>query len=566
MINDSPVNSTAINADAETITGPAPPWVVPDYSNWDIQVVLDGVDVSASLFGIIKIDIERSAARLAEFKMLISGSVTGDTWTGKTVVIYYSNESTTYQKFTGVVIEPIIDIGNKSVTCRCSDDFQRKIDALSNAAIKTALGGYWSKFVFSETNTGWRYAQDLLTTVNKSMQLNDAGSVEVTGKTASATADYTFDSGIIDESLSVTLVKRSDIINKVQIKFDVRFERLFHRLQRFEWTTGPTFCAWSADTYRLPNQGMIESACNSNSWRLTSKSFTSLWPSGLYTCSGNPVAHINDYPDGIIGFDVSAAFRWQQSVTDSFDITVTAADSVTAFGELKNTLQFSADFPSTITGWTDQASDYTYLPTGFSLDSEKDQYRDELNIVEMNAALDCAIAVAIQKINESHASSSVAFKTPLFPTAAIDKTVAIADADCAATGVLSRIEHEFDFDKGTAITQMTVQVSAGKSTSANPTQTWTLPAHVGLPPGTIGWHAIDSMDVHIGGKTASPAEDSAWTGLLTNYDLQDAGAHVYSSEIRLKFRAIDDAKTQNKTQTITHSIALSVPNNSLVLY
>lgn len=569
----------------------SPAVVAGSWVDWDIKVMVGGVDVSSSLTGTINIDIERSAARLADFTVVLSGTITPAAWTGKPVTIdYQPTGGAKWRRFTGVVMRPVLDLARKTLRCMCTDDLQRIVDNHTNEQIAALIpGARWSKHVFSGDQKGWRYAQDLLATVSLSLEQDSHGTLKASSLQAKASADFTFDQNlVVDDSLTVDLLERGNLINRVDLTFAARFERFWHREERIYWTNGPaSFCGYIADPYQLPNRSMVEQAVTSASRQILDVDYDDLWPSGGYACGGGVIPYTNNYPEAIIGFKLTAAFRWSQSITHEYKLTVKSDTSIAAFGgEYKDTASYAADFQPAVDNWADTSTNYAAGVSTFARDAERDRYQDQYTAGELTDAMNAAVAIAVEQIYKTHRGTTVSFKTPAAPYLELRHTVAVSDGDISAKGVVNRIKETYNLDKGEALSAVDLLVSSGDVGVETITPTWVLPAApVETPPDSPGWYSIESIPMHIGGRLSSPAPSADWDGFITNYfyitesvstvtsamDIA-AGRYDYNPtvtpypvEMRLKFNAVNDAKSQNKTVTITQDVIVTVPNNVLTM-
>lgn len=540
-------------------------------ATFDVIITVNGIDISAQLVDVapIVVEAERSAARLAEFTVLLSGSVDPNSWTGKTVTIDYVDGATTHI-FTGVVSDPVFDIATLTLRCVCTDDLQRIVDGKTHSELITLTGGYWSEYVFNPENTGWLKLQDILSTVSKSVELSTAGVLECHNWQNTVSPDFTFDeTDIIDESLRVELVKRSNLINTVNVTFNARFERLWHRQETMNWTWPLDICDTYVRQVRFPVKQMVTDAINGGNWHFVSATYTALYASGSYTCGGSPIVWNNASPDVLImGFSAVGALRWSQSVTNVYEFTVSAPDSVAAYGALAQDMQTSADFKSTVNDWGGDNDDYSTLPSGFAFDDDAQKFRDEIDTVAMATALDCLIATAAERINKSHRSNAVSFALPLNPAIGLQHTVKIDDTNIVAKGVVSRFRHTLELSTARAVTEIDLAISSGQSGLDTATQTWTAPSHPDIS--GAGAYPVNTVPTYIGGDFGAVAEDPAWWGWFVNATFitggPDPATPTYNERLEMKFDAISDTLTQNSSNTISApAVSIDVPHNLLTI-
>ncbi len=182
------------------------------------QVFIDSVDQTANLTGIVQIDIEEDAARIATFTLIPEAGFTDLVgWVGKSVVIKSNIDSTLKTEFTGIIDTPRYNIETGLTTFNCTDNLQEHFETKSKDEIDAIITAYWSEASFNDSE-GWEYAQERLSTIPSSLDMDEFNNIRVTEWEAKTTEDYLFtDAGYIYESLnSETLASRRNIINAVK--------------------------------------------------------------------------------------------------------------------------------------------------------------------------------------------------------------------------------------------------------------------------------------------------------------------------------------------------------------
>ena len=560
------------------------------YAAWDVVVKVDGVDLGDALVNSAEMDAELNAARLAVFTVKLSGSVNADDWTGKDVTIdWVQSNGATWRRFTGVIVKPQINLTDMTMTCQCSDDLQRIADMHSNEELLTLSGGRWSKYVFAEDAAGWRYLQDVLTTVPVAVQRNSLGHLQAVSWQCAAVPDYTFTADdILNDTPQLTLAERSSLINRVDIEFDARFERLYHREVRMQWVHNVNFCGSYANPIIYPTRSMVRDAINDSGWTLLAESYAELWPTGTYFCGGSPIAWTNVDNELVRQFNIRAAFRWQQKVTNSFKIIVKDQSSINAYSELPTSLRSGIDFVSDAVDWDKDQNAGAALPSGFAVDDAHNKYRDDYSADTLDNALRTVIDVAIEKIAASHRSALPTLELALRPYLELGDTVQIND-DMTCKGIISRIRERYNFDTGEAVSLIEITLSAGKSGLERLTNSYSVPEWPMQSSASESPDGIIDIVSHIGGGASSPLFDESWTGVITNYDLYD-GIHIvdpesqenaeeiiiagppqevpenlYPVQVRLAFDAIPDSKTQNRVDVIPVEILIQTPQNPITI-
>lgn len=585
LLNGAPINSLPINAepvsngnvsgwDIGDIDGPAVPPFAAQAGSWSLTVTVDSIDISATLVDLapVTVEAERNAARIAEFTSYWAGSIDPNAWVGRVVTIDVTVGAVQTRLFSGVIAEPELDLATLTLRCRCTDDLQRVTDGMTHDDLLTLTGAYWSDDVFDREASGWERLQDMLTAAPRAVWLSTAGVLVADSLFPRATAHGNItDALILDDSLRVTLAQRANLINRVDVTLNARFERLYHRVETLEWTWPLSFCETFA--YGLPHmiKQVARDAIEDAGWRLVGESYDPLWSTGVYNCDSGPVIFNNISPDELItGFEIAAAKRWAQSITDSFRVSVTAPASIAVYGELSQSLSGSADFASAeVDTWGNDETDYAVLPIGFATDGTGNRYRDDIDTTRLQTALDCVIAQAVQRINTSHLGTRIECDLPIQPAIDLAHTLAVNTATLAATGVMQRFRHSFDLATARAVTSVELAVASGQSGATQPAQQWETPRHPAPTPGTLPTPL--TVPNHIGRSwNTVPFDESLW-GWFVNRATPEliAGSPpdpviAYEDEqLIIEIPAVADDYTQHRTDTVSASIEIAVPHNSM---
>jgi hypothetical protein len=141
---------------------------------WTVAVTLGGVPIS-HITGTIEVEAEEGAARIARVSVL--GPPDRDV-VGAEVRIEVSAASGSGRIFTGVLNEPEYDPNTRLTTYHCTDRLKETLNAATQAQIAAAIPAYWSADLFDATASGWQHAQDRLSTIAASYELDGAGTGE----------------------------------------------------------------------------------------------------------------------------------------------------------------------------------------------------------------------------------------------------------------------------------------------------------------------------------------------------------------------------------------------------
>lgn len=311
---------------------------------WNSRVIVAGVDWSARVTGEVTVDAEEGAARVAQFTLCLPpGPVLPLEWRKRAVTIDYIDNLGESRLFTGRIVDPVWNRTDRTLACTCSDQLQEVVEALSVEQVDALAGGLWSEDVFEpvEGRSHWDYAQERMSTRRASLECNGYGVPRVTSWYAKATADYVFGPGAtVYDTVRVGFSEDVRQTNRVQIEADYRFRRLWQQNQSYGWLHPETqgfsgeagFCAWFDDTTELPTVGMVIDACaNAGQQLLGGASFYYTLPSGIW-CDP-PVGWVNNYTDQLLGFSLTVARRWVQTVTEKYTLDVRADAAIAAYGE-----------------------------------------------------------------------------------------------------------------------------------------------------------------------------------------------------------------------------------------
>jgi hypothetical protein len=545
-----------------------PAQVSDSWVDWDATITVDDSDISAQVIGTASIAAERSSARLADFSVRLSGVVNVSQWIGKSVLIDYNQPNgTVWRRFKGVIQKARYDIAAKTLHCTCTDDLQLVIDSYSNEQLQQLTTGYFSEHVFSADNTGWDRFNDLLKTVNLSVQFNSNKQLIASDFQNKLVADFTFDENLIlNDSLSVKLVERNQLTNRVDIEFNARYKRLFENIHSFSWRYSRDFCDTFFQPIKFPARDMVKIAVEDADRHFLTAGFSPIWPSGVYYCNAKQVFFSNAYPNGMRGFTARTSKRWSQSVTDKMQVSVLAPDAIILDGaQLTEKVSSSAQFDSNHPDWGSVDDDYSVTPPGMVPDGSGNDRVDDADDEQISQALKTLIAKASTTILKSHQKNEVVFQVPLSPYIELDQTLDVIDVDVQCKGVVKSFKETYNFDSGDPITQITLAISSGGSGLDRVGISIGAPVRPAL---SIGDSVIESTLLidHIGGLSSSPQQLANWTGMILNAETPSPGSHVYSdSSLKIPFDAIDDNNKLNSTHTTAEEIKIAVPDNLLTI-
>jgi hypothetical protein len=552
---------------------------------WQLKVWLDGVDVTEQITGQVRIEANKGAARLADFVFRpFAGPLDPQAYVKKAVVIDYLTYSsgtlqTHHRRFTGIVDEATFDPVTRLVDFVCTDNLQGSLEAQDFTLIDDWVGGFHSDAVFDETDDGWEYAQQRMSTQPASLDKDVNGQLRKWSWEAKASPDITVTDGdVVDGSIGLTQNTSRDVVNHVDIEFSFAYGRLWQREVRAYWSYNRAFRDYLVLSSDLPNREMFISAID-KSWWVKSLAFTPLPPSGTYDTDSGPVNWvINDALRSslIIGANAVLAKRWVQDVEEDYLITVTAPASIARFGEAKQVNRYAYQIPiddsfEQVQQSTPALNEYgslstsSYLPPPAGAERVGDDYYlDDDKRSQFNEAIKTVQAIATTDILRSHHQNEVTVTTLLNPYVDIGQTVAVDTAPIDATGTLGQMVEVYDIDAGRAHSTLSVNVFAPDVADQNDDGI-TLPAQ----PATEPDEADTDMDLqtYLGGSDVTVPHDPDWRGFLGNLaGLRTFNAVTYPHEFRIETPDVGDDFREQQVYSATHETEVAIPQETLSIF
>ena len=531
------------------------------------QIIIDSVDQTTNLTGIVQISIKEGKARTATFNLLITSSVTQLIgWVNKSVVIKSDIDSNIKTEFTGVIDTPAYDVETGITSFTCTDNMQESFETKTKAQIDAIITAYWSEAVFNDSE-GWEYAQERMSTIPSALDMDELNAIRVTPWAAKGTPDYTFtDADFIYQSLKNNeIANRRNIVNAVNISVDYRYKRLKERQFTYDLddgiADGAWVCAENLNPYPIPSKARIDDAIAGSGWEILSDIvFQELPPSGLY--SPCEVAFIKN--DAFArGVAVTLGSRYTQNVTEKYTIRVESADSIDAMGEIAVTKT-----ASTVTDFDTKEFDDSLIADGWGnfgtplTDINNDSYVNKDSATERQSALDTIINEAKTRILASHRNTEVTLELPYSQNVDVIHTAHINSTKLQAKGKVSMVVKTIDTFSGLAMCLVTTKLSkkfgVGVPGTENPPAT-----PDGLPTET-DTQIVDITPVyHLGGQDPT-VYDPDWAGWITDYSVVTEPGHVaYPKEFVVNTPAITLNSVDNIEPTDSSLINVTIPDDTL---
>lgn len=492
---------------------------------WGVRIFLDGADISADTIGEVVVEAEEGAARIADITwqpapgstLSVAGLI------GRVVVVTLVDVSSgvptnSMVLFTGKVERPVLDVENRRIHLTATDQRQKVIGSLSKDRLAALIGGYWSSVVFKKGTTSWGYANDRLSTVPASLDLSAEGFIRLTPWAAKAVADIAYDATRILNRPEIDIADASSMTNRVDITFGYRFPRVKAEGYRVEYDLlavgGMPFGYWVNAGHNFLVRASVEAAIKNAGGTLENITYIPL-PTGAQPLPNGGFWLPNPATDPLLclGFTAIVSFDYAQTIDENYTITVSAAESIAAIGEIISTMSGSLEgvYQDTTAVEinitlkksdilsnppTDQAAvvaDYTNAKTV--------TLSDETNRAAAQNAMETLIAIAKVDIWKAHRSHGVTYKVPLNPAIDTDKTLSVDEGRVSAKGKVRKVRHIMSPDNGTAYSEVSLAICSVVSSGTNhadddivaedgTTDGTTEP--LGTP--TVAWNGLNGQD------------------------------------------------------------------------
>lgn len=455
---------------------------------WGVRVEVGGADVSADVVGEIVVEAEENAARIADLSLsLATGTpILPATWVGRSVRIYLTDGAggNAMPLFFGVVDLPKVQLTERRLALRCTDNRQGVIGGMTRAEITALLPGTrHSPVVFDDGVGALAYANDRLSTLPVALDLSPTGALRVTPWAARTLPDLSFDfDQVLDGSLSVDVAERSALTNLVEIDFGYRFPRIKSEGYQIDYDylalNATSFVYWVRDGNTFLQRAAVEAAIEAAGGAIVSVSWIAL-PTTAQVIPGAGGAPAgawlpNALTDGqfCLGFSAVVSFDYAQQTEETHRITVACAGSIAAVGAVRSTMSGALegvyDDPVAVEqnillyrGKVTTIPPKNLAPVVVGLtNSVNGTLTADTNRAAAESAMETLIAIAGTQIVASHRQHSVGAAVPCNPVLDVDKTVAVDAGGVLAKGKVRRVVHRLDTDAGTAISEFWLAISS----------------------------------------------------------------------------------------------------------
>lgn len=420
---------------------------------WKTAVTLDGVDVSSQLVGRQSVDAGEGAARIAAFTLSPpSGAVDPVAWTGRSVTVdlvrIIAGASVPVRIFTGVVDVATFDPTHKTLAFLCTDDRQNRVAALPKDEIDLLTQGRYSEAVYGVLDEHWQYAEARMATRTASLDVGPMGQLRTTEWDGLPIWKTFTTDDLDDESFSIDMPRRSEIVNRIDISYEYRYYRCRERHAWIAWSKSVLGSEGPASGYQYPSQGEIASALSGCGWHRISEVYG---PSPAKAFVGSPSGYWVDTAGGVASLAAHLSQRHAQPVTEKYTISVSAPASIASNGLLAKPLRGALE-----SEWNPDEWENDYAVNVPDASSGEVNYAGTRTRAESDEAIRTLMDMARTQILDSHRNTRPRFRLPCLPEADVCLAVAIDTPTITASGKIVRVEHEMDSDAGRAHTYITL--------------------------------------------------------------------------------------------------------------
>lgn len=543
---------------AAAIAAPgALPWPAAPDGAWRAVVVLGDEDISARLSGRVSVSHGDNQAAVAEFSMLPAAAPDIDLLIGRPVRIAFAAQANpvAHTIYAGVVDVAAIDVNTGIVTCRCHDQLQERASNLSRAWIDAEVGGSWHVAIDGEPENNRDYLEQRIQSVPASYAIDPLGTFRVLAWRGAGLRHETITAGdCVDGSLSLDMPRRGEMVTRVEVRSEYRYERLRARGALAQYQQPVAFfqplISPSGTMLRPGKQmlmtAMVQGATDSiGGWILTGREIdhppARNWNLGTGLDPYNWFITAAAAPSFALGFRAWFATRWTQTVTEDYTLTVICPALEARLGipvseQVGASLQ--AEFDSA--DWSSDASIAPLPITGrtrFVGDRIVAHQPAGTAPADRDALLRALLDRARTRIHASTRTGRAAFELPLRPDMWLDWHVTLESSRVRVAGKVAKVSHEMDIGSGAAITS--AELAFGLPGNADAERVpWVLPAapHDSYSPPASAFSC--EIGTYVGGDASSPAwDEDSMVGFSTNYQHEgeeDDTREYYPHQLRVQ--------------------------------
>ena len=572
-------------------------------NGWDMSVTLGGFTIPRNQ--IMDAEINRHIGDSAKASVKITpGAGTYDMYDyqGKELTISVRTGSEFKRVFTGTVDIPRADLIKEYITLEATQNRETLIRNNLTPVVPTI--GQYSTTLFGAKRSVYQETLARLETTPQDLDFDPYGNYSLNSWEPKASPDYTkSNSDVYYREPNVRIESSRDVINKVEIKLNYAYQRLHQDSISYSWNSSLNVCDFLTLGNTLPTRDMIKNAAQSAGWYVDNLTFTNLWNSGFYTCSGTSIGWVNTRQDVILsssgatdssgnnttnsvitrqsslnnllarGADWTARKRYSQNVEEQYTLTVNSPQSQSLYGtrELNLLYNLQADFdPSE---WEDE-SKYGASFSGTRVASSGSTTTYYINRDTNNGELTNAITTALKKaktdILRSHRDTEINYQEFINPDIDLKHTVSVSTNRVVGKGKVKQIIHRLDAE-GEATTDVVLLMF--RSTGSQAESTLSAPSR----PSNIAPVAISSVALGSRwGQNPSTSQAAKWNGYVGNKWVTvatggsgffgvntDTYFTTYQESFIVDTPSIPASKRADSVRTASQSYNVEIPNDNL---
>lgn len=573
-----------------------------DRRGWDVVLVIDGSVINpCQIHGRIEIDRTESTASLMTVTLIPPiGMQDVNFFQGKSIFVDGITEAGTQRLYTGIIDIPEFDLIQQTVTLRCTD----KRTELINDQLQGIVGsiGFYSDIIFGQgSQTIADELEDRLSTIPFAADFDAYGVFNLTPWAAKLTPDFTLDDcDVYRRAPRVELLNRGRITNKVNVGFQYRYNRLHHTERNFSWTSPieDDPCNLLQFGFSLTSRNAVRTAVEAAGWPLRGEiDFLPILPAGWYNCAGTSIAWAttrligkntcvkDEQGDPVLGSDGKplyetelvggtdfaplytngaswiGTFRWAQTITESYNFSVSAPQSISQYGTVEVNQNYAAQADTDVSGWEEYTA---YTNTGNGTGNYF--INQDVNRAAFQNAYNTAAQKARTTILGSHRDTFVTIQRSLWPEIDLKHTVELTTNRLNAKGKVYSIKHMIDGNTNEAVTEVTLVLSKSLGSATDtPITIPPLPAE-SVNPGT----GTIFLGNHFGEDPSQPGAE-LWNGMIGNRYITVPIGGLATNTFRTNYPeafivdtpAIPSSVRDEKTLAASTSYDLEIPDDLL---
>jgi hypothetical protein len=269
--------------------------------------------------------------------------------------------------------------------------------------------------------------------------------------------------------------------------------------------------------------------------------------------------------------DFTLALRFAQQLTEEYEIKMTAPQSVSQYGEIKENTRRGISANYDIDAWEDftkyEAPAGSLSDNGdFVLDQDTDKIKDGTR-ADFDAAVVAAQAIVKRTILDTHRQNYTEFNVLLDPDVDLTKTIHVDTARIQAQGKVYQFEHILDIDQSEPSAITVVKLAISKATGSQADDGINVPTKPTVTDASFVPIPI-RMRSYFGNSFTSPPYDEIWSGWITNFtvpDFQSDQMNTYPVKFTVDGEKIGDEDRKERKLPAPSTVNIEIPNELLTI-